>query len=124
MQDFSTTPVGQTASFDLDTNLYWNGGRAIPAKSSELINWDDDGHAINRDPLIPNPANAIAPAWDGTRFADGSRDICAVFNGLATAHGRPSSGSPAVDAARADKAPDHDILGRRRTKPDLGAIER
>jgi hypothetical protein len=124
MQDFSTTPRGETASFELDTNLYWNGGRAIPVKSSELINWNNDGRAINRDPLIPNPSNAIAPSWDGTRFADGSRDICAVFNALVTTHGRPASGSPAIDAARADKAPDHDILGRRRSKPDLGAFER
>lgn len=123
MGRFSTTPSGETASFVLDNNVYWNGGASIPMNTSDLINYSNDVKAIEADPLLGDPSNVVVPSWDGQSFADGSSDICEVFHDLVVEHGTPGAGSSAIDAARADHAPDHDILGRTRSNPDIGAVE-
>jgi len=126
MGDFSDTPIGETLSFALDTNLYWNGGAAIPASASDLVNVGDDAAAVIGDPLLPGLAGVVTPVWDpqaGT-FGGGAPTTCAAFEALVTNFGRAGAGSPVIDAARADQSPDHDILGHPRTTPDLGAVER
>jgi len=128
MEDFSDSPEDETLSFVLDTNLYWNGGLAIPVDPAETINVTDDAGAVLGDPLLPAQAGLIPPVWDalsGT-FADGSTTICEVHTALVTQYGVPSAGSAVVDAGDPAVAPDHDILGQPRPVgdgPDLGAVE-
>lgn len=124
MQRFSTTPFGQTATFELDNNAYWNGGSALPSRSDDLVNYTNDVHRVQANPLLTNPGGLIAPTYNGTTFASGSSDICDAFTDLVHAYGVPAQGSPVVNAARTDKAPTHDILGRLRSTPDIGAYER
>jgi hypothetical protein len=127
--DFSDTPIGETASFVLDGNLYWNGGAALPYDAGELINTTDDAHALVADPLIPDGSAVILPRWvPGLgEFADGSHSIREAFVRLAALYGTPPGGSPAIDAAMPANAPAEDILGRSRAgtgDPDMGAFER
>jgi len=123
--DFSDTPPGQTASFTLDRNLYWNGGAAIPYDSSELVNYTDDAHRIVADPLLSGQAGLVVPRWvSGTlHFADGSSIIRQAFERLVALYGAPAAGSPAIDAADPANAPADDILGHTRSLPDIGAVE-
>ena len=72
--DFSDTPPGETRSFVLDTNLYWNGGQPVPRDGGELINYTDDANALVADPLLVAPSGIVLPRWDPAfgKFGDGS----------------------------------------------------
>lgn len=125
--DFSDTPPGETASFTLRRNLYWNGGAAIPSDGAELVNYTDDAERIVASPLLPALAGIVLPRWNqasGT-FADGSASIAEVFGRLVRTYGAFAAGSPATQAGDPAEAPAVDILGHARIDgaPDLGAWE-
>ncbi|HIP71903.1 MAG TPA: hypothetical protein EYH05_10975 [Anaerolineae bacterium] len=121
--DFSDTPHGETSSWTLDNNLYWNGGAAIPTDSGELINYTDDANRLTADPLLPGQSGLILPRWTGTEFTGGYATIDDVFTGFVQQYGVPAAGSPVIDAADPANAPGEDILGNGRTAPDIGAVE-
>lgn len=128
MDDFSDTPPGQTASFTLERNLYWNGGQPIPRDPAEPVNDDDDAARLTGDPRLGAQSALVLPRWDEAtgRFADGSTTIRAAFTGLVARYGTPATGSPTIDAALASQAPGDDILGNPRPRngiPDVGALE-
>jgi hypothetical protein len=123
--DFSDTPLGETTSFILDNNLYWNGGAEIPSDSGELVNYTDDAHRLVADPLLGGQAGLVLPRWNpgAGQFADGSATIPEVFERLVLLYGTPETDSPVIDAADPAQAPADDILGQARTDPDIGAVE-
>lgn len=126
--DFSDTPPGETSSFVLDNNLYWNGGKDIPYNSGELVNYMDDAHRIVGEPLLGNQAGLVLPRWGESvgRFADGSTSIRQAFERLVALYGAPTAGSPVIDAADPGQAPAEDVLGKRRpaeSLPDIGTYE-
>jgi hypothetical protein len=125
MEDFSDSPPGDTASFAIDRNLYWNNGAAIPNDPNELINYTNDVHRLIANPQLGSQAGLIVPRWNpGTNlFADGSNSIRAAFETLVKLYGTPPSTSPIVNAADPAHAPVDDILGTLRSLPDLGAVE-
>jgi hypothetical protein len=124
--DFSDTPPADTTSFELDTNLYFNGAQVIPFDPAELINFTDDPHGVVADPRLPGQGGIVLPRWrpaSGT-FADGSTTIAEVFRRLVRLYGGSPIDGPLVDAALAGHSPADDILGHPRdTAPDLGAVE-
>ena len=127
--DFSDTPPGQTTSFDLNHNLYWNGGAAIPYDSGELINYTDDANRVVSDPLLGDQSGLVLPRWNQAtgQFADGSTTIRQACERLVRNFGVIRTGSSAIDAADPDFAPSEDILGNLRpagTSADIGAYER
>jgi hypothetical protein len=127
--DFSDTPQGETASFAIDHNLYWNGGEAIPQDSNETVNYTDDTNAMVGDPLLPGLAGLVLPRWEpgSGSFADGSATIREAFERLVNLYGIPEPGSPALDSADPQNASVEDILGNPRPggpAPDRGAVER
>ena len=121
--DFSDTPPGETSSFVLNNNLYWNGGSPIPSSGSELVNIDDDVAAQVADPLLGSQAGLVLPRWTGSGFADGSETIRELFVNLVAQYGTPASGSPVIDTAVSAQSPTDDILGNVRLSPDIGAVE-
>ena len=123
--DFSDTPPGETESFALENNLYWNGGAPIPEDSGELLNYSDDADRLVADPLLPGQAGLVLPRWDGLsqQFADGSTTIRQAFVRLVSLYGTPALTSPVANAATATHAPADDILGNLRVTPDVGAVE-
>jgi hypothetical protein len=127
--DFSDTPIGETASFALDGNLYWNGGAALPYDAGELINTTDDSHPVVGDPRLPDSSAIVLPRWvpAAGAFADGSSTVREAFVRLVSSYGALPAGSPSVDAGLPANAPGEDILGRSRAgtgAPDLGCWER
>ncbi len=126
MERFSESPLGQTDSFAIDNNLYWNNGAQIPERDDDLINVSGDGGALLADPRLRAPTAVVLPSWDasGERMRDGSNSTCAAFTALVMEYGMPGAGSAAIDSARADQAPLFDILGKPRgSAPDIGAVE-
>jgi hypothetical protein len=121
--DFSDTPLGETSSWALADNLYWNGGAAIPEDAGELINYTDDANRLVANPLLPGQAGLVLPRWNGSQFTDGSATVNEVFINLVMLYGTPAGNSPVVDAADPTNAPAEDILGNGRTTPDIGAVE-
>ncbi len=125
--DFSDTPSGETLSFTLDHNVYWNGGSALPEDASELVNPSDDAGAIVGDPQLGDQAAVVNPHWNPISglFADGSTSIRQAFERLANLYGTPGSGSVAFDAADPTQSPSDDLLGNPRssTQTDIGAVE-
>lgn len=126
MDDFSDTTPGQTDTWTLANNVYYDGGNMPPEDAGELVNPSDDAAAIIGDPALGDPASAIIPTWNpGTMlFTDGSATTCAAHERLVTLHGTPGTGSVALDAGDAGETPADDILGRPRgPSPDVGAVE-
>lgn len=121
--DFSDTPPGDTLSFTLHNNLYWNGGQSIPEDGNELVNYTDDTARVVDDPLLPGQSGLVLPVWTGVQFADGSATIQEAFERLVLTYGVIPGNSPAVNAADAGNAPTEDILGNGRSQPDIGAYE-
>jgi hypothetical protein len=124
--DFSDTPIGETSSFQLNSNLYWNGGVDLPHDTNELVNLTDDVQRVVANPLFPEQSGLIPPRWDPDRriFADGSTTIRQAFERLVMSYGVPAEGSPVIDAADPGHSPSEDILGKARDNaPDLGAFE-
>jgi hypothetical protein len=125
--DFSDTPPGETLAFELDNNLYWNGGVTIPEDVGETVNPSDDSSAIVGDPQLADQGALVVPHWNSgtTLFADGSTTIRAAFNRLGSLYGTPSPGSTALGAADPAQSPMDDLFGRPRSglMPDLGAVE-
>jgi hypothetical protein len=126
--DFSDTPPGETSSFVLDNNLYWNGGSALPQNPSELVNYTDDTARVIEDPELPSLAGIVLPRWmpESGSFADGSMTVREVLVNLVRDYGTPASESPLRNRARSDQSPVTDILGNSRgtgAAPDIGAVE-
>lgn len=78
--DFSDTPPGETDSFALDTNLYYNGVDLIPLDGAELINYTNDSNGRIGNPQIPSSAGLILPRWQSGsgNLRDQSPDLGAV----------------------------------------------
>ncbi|MDJ0652656.1 MAG: hypothetical protein QNJ40_00770 [Xanthomonadales bacterium] len=122
--DLFDAPAGETASFLLDNNMYWNGGNPIPNDSGQAVMFGDDANAIVADPQLGNQAGLVVPVWNGSTFADGSSSIRQAFESLVNQYGVPGSNTQAVDTADPTEAAFEDILGRERGPlPDLGAYE-
>ncbi len=123
--DFSDTPIGETDSFTLNRNLYWNGGSAIPESGSELVNYTDDSNRIVDNPLLPGQSGLVVPHWnsDTQTFRDGSQTIRDAFVRLVMGNGRLGDNSPAIDTADPSQAVSEDILGNPRATADIGAVE-
>ncbi len=120
--DFSDTPIGDTATFVLDHNLYWNGGAPIPEDGNELINFTDDPNRVIENPELPDQTGLQLPFWDDG-FASGSQSIREEFERLA-AFGIPGASGPIAGTANAAEAPTVDLLGNTRDdNPDMGAVE-
>ncbi len=126
--DFSDTSPGDTADWDLDHNLYWNGGTAIPDDAGELINYTDDVNRVVGNPELALLQGIVLPRWVPQpapgQFADGSDTIRQVFLRLVGDFGRLGPGSLALDAGDVATSATEDILGAVRIgTPDLGAWE-
>jgi hypothetical protein len=126
--DFSDTPSGETTSFSLDHNLYWNGGSPIPEDSGELVNYTGDDNRVVGDPLLGGQGGIVLPRWieAQSQFAGGFASIRQAFEHLAANYGEPAAGSPAIDRANPEQVPAEDILGNPRPSgavADLGAFE-
>jgi hypothetical protein len=124
--DFSDGAASESLGVQLDRNLYWNGGAAIPPGDvlSPLV--DDARRVVADAGLSTSHAGIVLPRWTGTAFPSGSVTIRQEFERLATAYGAPLAAGPAVDQADPSRAPADDIRGRPRTAgtaPDLGAYE-
>jgi hypothetical protein len=122
--DLFDSPSGQTASFLLDNNAYYNGGSAIPQDGGQAVVFSDDANPIVGDPLLPGQGGLVPPVWNGSTFADGSSTIREAFERLVDEYGTPAAGSPVIDQADPARAAAEDILGRPRgPSPDVGAVE-
>jgi len=122
--DLFDAPLDQTVSAVLNNNLYYNGGNPIPVDRGQFLMSTDDLAALIGDPLLPDPAGAVAPLWDGATFADGSTTIRQAFQRLVGIWAVPGAGSPLIDAADPAASANEDILGQfRGSAPDLGALE-
>ena len=126
MEDFSDTPPGETDSFSIARNLYWNGGAAIPQDAAELVNFTNDATRIVANPILPGQSGIVLPRWvpGSGQFADGSSVIRIAFLRLVSLYGTPAAGTPARDAADPAQSPADDIRGTSRSAgPDIGALE-
>jgi hypothetical protein len=121
--DFSDGLPAETVNLDLDRNLYWNGGAAIPPgdQVSPLV---DDARRIVADPqLNTSHAGLVLPRWNGTAFLSGNATVRQEFVRLVNLYGAIPAGSPGHNQADPALAPADDILGRPRSAPDMGAFE-
>jgi len=126
MGTFADAPQGQTSSFVLNNNLYWNGGQPLPNNPAALVNITADAARVVGDPRLGSQAGLVPPRWNGAQFTDGSASIRQAFERLATQYGTPGVGSAALDKALPAQSPADDLLGNLRPRgdaPDLGALE-
>jgi hypothetical protein len=120
--DFSDGMSSETTGLVLASNLYWNGGAAIPAGDQVNPNVDDADRIVG-NPRLTSPPAVVLPRWTGDSFASGSATIRQEFRRLVHLYGALPLASPAVDTALPAAAPADDILGRLRLAPDRGAYE-
>jgi hypothetical protein len=120
---FATGDTSEVTGLRNDTNLYWNSGAPIPSGDAVDPVRDDPGSVVADPQAAADQSNVVMPTWTADGFADGSATIRDAFVRLVEVYGTVPSESPAVDAADPDTAAEDDILGRRRTAPDLGAYE-
>ena len=126
MTNFATAPNGETASFSLVNNVYWNGGQSLPDGGEDMIQISDDAAAIAGDPLLNLPASLPLPVWDAATslFGGGFADIRSAFLQLAQVYAVPQADSAAIDHADAAHMSSEDILGHPRSGlADVGAYE-
>ncbi len=115
---------GSTSSVELDCNLYFNGGNAIPADTSQEVRFEQDSCSNMTDPGLPAQTNVQLPILTGNGFADGSATIREVFMSLVNQFGIPNSTSVVIDAAGSNNSPMDDITGAARdARADIGAFE-
>jgi hypothetical protein len=119
--DFSAGDLASVTGLVLDTNLYWNGGQALP--SGDVLSPASDPNAFVGDPGLADPDRARAtPVWTGSQFRGGDSTIRAAFDRIVGEFGVPSSdlirnGDPRWSTGV-------DILGAARGPvPALGAAE-
>ncbi len=123
MQDFSDGDRAETRDARLDNNLYWNGGRPLPA-DGDVLNPGDDARRVIGDPKLPPQDGLVLPRWTGTRFRSGNLTIREEFERLVMLYGAPGPSSAVIGRADPVQAPRDDILGRPRdAAPDLGCFE-
>ena len=122
--DVFDAPNGDNLSVQLDNNLYFNGGNAIPGDSAQQVNIDDDLNAVIADPGLPAQNGLVLPVYNGSQFGGGLSTIRQVLVDLANRFGKPAAGSAAIDHASNIAKPADDLLGASRgSAPDIGAIE-
>jgi hypothetical protein len=123
MGDFSGGDRSDTVGLTFKRNLYWNGGRKIPA--GDLVSpMRDDPLRIVRNPHLERDQRMTLPYWEGSRFRSGNRTIAQEFLRIVRRFGAIPGDSPAVGRALDAFTPTFDILGRRRgASADLGAYE-
>lgn len=126
--DFSDTPPADLVSHQLDHNLYFNGGAAIPNDPAEAVNPNADANGVIGDPRLAAQASLQNPYFrDSTAdFNGGYPTIRAAFVDLVERFGKPDTNSAVLGRARADQTPADDILGLPRGLGpfDLGAVQR
>ena len=126
--DFSDTPLLETISFTLHSNVYWNGAEPIPSDTGELVNISDDAMAMTGDPVLADSTVVLLPRWfPGTGFFGGGyAAIEDAFTGLGNEYGRLGSGSAALSRGYRPEMSPVDLLGNPRglgINPDAGAVE-
>ena len=119
--DFSGGDASSVSGLSLGTNLYWNGGAALP--SGDVLSPNDDSNPIVGDPGLRLPIlSEITPVWDGARFRGGDVTIREAFLRIVSTFGVPSSS--VVENGDPGFATSDDILGvNRSSSPSLGAVE-
>ncbi len=117
--------TGSFSSLTLNSNLYYNGGSAIPADSSQQLGVSDDANAILGNPSLPAIDRVNLPTFTGTQFTGGFRSIREIFIDLVERYGAIDANSAAIGVASAvGGAPAEDILGRpRNSTTDIGAFQ-
>ena len=122
--DVFESPLGSNDNVIIDNNLYYNGGIAIPADTSQDVNLADDANALIADPKLPNQTNIILPVFSGTNFNGGFSSIREVFENFAINYAQPSPDSIVINRGSISDTPTDDLLGRiRDSSPDVGAVE-
>jgi hypothetical protein len=124
MGNFSDGDFASTTDLTLNHNLYWNGGKVIPAGDllSPMVH--------DRERLVANPrlesrlTGLLLPTWNGAKFPSGNRRIRAEFLRLAKAYASLPDSSPAIWKADPACSPQNDLLGKPRgTAPSYGAYQ-
>ena len=120
--EFTSGDPGSTSGLVLEHNLYWNGGKPLPA--GDVVSPADDPMRIVADPRLPSTGSVALPRWNGEIFESGNRTIHQELVRLAEAYGRLPFNSPAVGRGDVAWMSDKDLLGRARgERPSLGAME-
>jgi hypothetical protein len=121
---FSDGQPATTINAQLNNNLYWNGGLAIPSGEffSPMV---DDANRLVANPLLNTNQNGlILPRWQGSAFPSGNTTIRQEFLRLIEQYGTIPINSSAVGQANLAYTPADDILGNPRDgASDLGAYE-
>jgi hypothetical protein len=125
---FAEVPPGETNSYRLENNTYWNGGSPIPTSEEDAVNYTGDERQVVGDPRLGEQEGLVLPRWDEQTksFAGGSATIREAFERLVAMYGLPGAGSVAIDSAAPEDSPTDDILGNPRptgSLPDMGAVE-